>query len=198
MRKNSLHFGDLWKRFLAVVAAVSMLATLMPIGAASAATVSSGYQVQINETITGGFTHPGVGLTKATLETMRAEVQAQKEPWYSNYQAMTQSYAASKTVASSNQSSTDPSKPAIDAFNCQCFEPKFIDDGLKAYTQALMYYITGDETYRANAMHIIRIWEQMDPAKYAFYTDAHIHSAMPLNRMVTAAEILRYSSYQTA
>ena len=29
------------------------------------------------------------------------------------------------------------------------------------------------------------------------YTDAHIHSAMPLNRMVTAAEILRYSSYQT-
>ena len=110
---------------------------------------------------------------------------------------MTVSYAASKTVTSSNQSSTDPAKPAIDAFNCQCFEPKFIADGLKAYTQALMYYITGDETYRANAMHIIRIWEQMDPAKYAFYTDAHIHSAMPLNRMVAAAEILRYSSYQT-
>ena len=67
MRKNSLHFGNVWKRFLAVVAAVSMLATLMPIGAASAATVSTGYQVEINETITGGFTHPGVGLTKATL-----------------------------------------------------------------------------------------------------------------------------------
>ena len=51
MRKNSLYFGHLWKRFLAVVAAVSMIATLMPIGAASAATVSTGYQVQINETI---------------------------------------------------------------------------------------------------------------------------------------------------
>ena len=60
-----------------------------------------------------------------------------------------------------------------------------------------MYYITGDETYRANAMHIIRIWSQMDPAKYVFYTDAHIHSGIPLNRMVAAAEILRYSSYQT-
>ena len=70
MRKNAFHFGNVWKRFLAVVAAVNMLATLMPIGAASAAdtTVSTGYQVEINETITGGFTHPGVGLTKATLE----------------------------------------------------------------------------------------------------------------------------------
>ena len=37
---------------------------------------------------------------------------------------------------------------------------------IKAYSQAVMYYITGDEVYRANAMMIIRIWEQMDPAKY--------------------------------
>ena len=32
-----------------------------------------------------------------------------------------------------------------------------------AYTQALMYIITGDEVYRANAMSIIQLWEQMDP-----------------------------------
>ena len=157
----------------------------------------SAFIVEINETITNGFTHPGVGLTKATLETMRAEVLAQKEPWYSYYKAMTVSSSASKTVTSSNQSSADPTKPAIDAFNSQCFNSRFIADGLKAYTQALLYYITGDETYRANAMHIIRIWSQMDPAKYAYFTDAHIHSGIPLNRMVTAAEILRYSSYQT-
>jgi hypothetical protein len=38
----------------------------------------------------------------------------------------------------------------------------------------------------------------MDPAQYAYYTDAHIHAGIPLNRMVTAAEILRYTSYQNA
>jgi hypothetical protein len=63
---------------------------------------------------------------------MRAEVQAQKEPWYSYFQAMTVSSAASTTVTSSNQSATDPSKPGTDAFNSQGVESKFIADGLKA------------------------------------------------------------------
>ncbi|WP_248924000.1 alginate lyase family protein [Paenibacillus hamazuiensis] len=201
--KAAGRFVHLWKRLLgkrllAIAAAVSMLAAFMPARGATAAdtggTVNSGNQVQIYETVTNGFTHPGVGLTKSILENMRAQVLAQKEPWYSYYKAMTVSSAASKTVTSSNQSSTDPTKPATDAFNSQGVQSRFISDGLKAYTQALMYYITGDETYRANAMRIIRIWSQMDPAKYAYYTDAHIHAGFPLNRMVTAAEILRYSA----
>jgi hypothetical protein len=201
MKRNAaFRSSHVWKRLLAVVAAVSIIAALLPIGAASAdttGTVSTSNQVQINETITNGFIHPGVGLTKSILENMRTEVLAQKEPWYSYYKAMAASPEASKTVTSSNQSSTDPTKPAVDAFNSQSVESRFISDGLKSYTQTLMYYITGDETYRANAMQIIRLWEQMDPAKYVYYTDAHIHAGYPLNRMVTAAEILRYSSYQT-
>lgn len=88
-------------------------------------------------------------------------------------------------------------KPASDAFNSQGFNSRFIADGLKAYTQALLYVISGDEVYRANAMHIIRIWSQMDPEKYVYFNDAHIHTGIPLNRMVTAAEILRYTSAQT-
>src|SRR5665647_1666388 len=60
-----------------------------------------------------------------------------------------------------------------------------------------MYYITGDEVYRINAMHIIRIWSQMDPTKYVYFTDACIHTGVPLNRMTTAAEILRYTSCET-
>lgn len=191
------------KRLLTIVTLLSMVQSLfIPLaGRAFAETAGSdtnqGEQVEITETVTNGFIHPGVGLTKTILETMRSEVKAQKEPWYSYYQAMTVSDAASKTVTSSNQSSADPNKPASDAFNSQGFNSRFIADGLKAYTQALMYYITGDETYRANAMHIIRIWSQMDPAKYVYFTDSHIHTGIPLNRMVTAAEILRYTSYRT-
>lgn len=202
-RKAALHFRDLWKRLMAVIVAVSLIAALMPIGTASAAdaeesgAISAGYTVEINETVTNGFTHPGVGVTKAILENMRDQVLAQKEPWYSYYKAMTVSGTASKTVTSSNQSTTDPTKPAIVAFDSQGFNSRFIADGLKAYTQALMYYITGDEVYRANAMGIIRIWSQMDPAKYKYFADAHIHTGIPLNRMVTAAEILRYSTSQT-
>ena len=43
-------------------------------------------------------------------------------------------------------------------------------------------------------MEIIRIWEQMDPDDYAVFPDSHIHTGIPLNRMTTAAEILRYGS----
>ena len=38
----------------------------------------SGYTVEINETVTNGFTHPGVGVTKSVLENMRTQVLAKK------------------------------------------------------------------------------------------------------------------------
>ncbi|MGG1517328.1 S-layer homology domain-containing protein [Paenibacillus oryzisoli] len=151
--------------------------------------------VVITEQTTGGFTHPGVGLTKKILDDMREEVVAHKEPWYSYYVAMTQSSYASRTFTSSNQTdASDPTKPRSLDFNSQSYNSRFIADGLRAYTQALMYYITGDQVYRYNAMRIIRTWSRLDPAQYQYFTDAHIHTGIPLNRMVTAAEILRYST----
>ncbi len=146
-RSTAFHFKDLWRRLLALFVTVCMVATLAPVGAVSAeesadgGTVSTGYTVEINETITNGFTHPGVGLTKAILENMRAEVLAQKEPWYSYYKAMTVSSSASKTVTSSNQSSTDPTKPAVYAFNSQGFNPRFIARWFESvYTGADVLY----------------------------------------------------------
>lgn len=146
--------------------------------------------VVIHETVSNGFTHPGVGVTKSILENMREQVIAGQEPWTSYYAAMTKSPYASRTVTSNLASAADPAKPKSTAVNSK---GAFVIDGLSAYTQALMYYITGDEVYRANAMAIIRIWEQMDPAQYTYFTDSHIHMGIPLNRMVTAAEILRYT-----
>ncbi len=191
------------KRIISAVISLGFLATAVPYaGSALAAdtiqTLVTAYQPTISETVdASGFKHPGVGLTKDMLENMRAQVLAQKEPWNTHFNAMLTSGAASKTINSSNQGS-DPTKPAVYAFNSQGVESKFIADSLKAYTQAILYYVTGDEVYRSNAMRLIRIWAQMDPNQYAYYNDAHIHSGIPLNRMVTAAEILRYSSCQTA
>ncbi|MBV6319462.1 putative Ig domain-containing protein [Duganella violaceipulchra] len=177
---------------------LSLLAVAPANGANAIATLATAYQPAINETVdASGFKHPGVGLTRDLLENMRTQVLAQKEPWNTHFNQMTLSSAAAKTVTSSNQSGANPDLPGTYAFNSQGVESKFIADGLKAYTQALLYYVTGDDTYRANALHIIRIWSQMDPAQYAYYTDAHIHSGIPLNRMVAAAEILRYTSTQT-
>lgn len=150
--------------------------------------------VVIDETVTNGFIHPGVGVTKAILENMREQVIAKKEPWNSYYTAMTKSPYASRSFASNNQTDpSDPTKPRSLDFSSQGYNSRFIADGLRAYTQALMYYITGEEVYRYNAMRLIRTWSRLDPAQYKYFNDAHIHTGIPLNRMVMAAEILRYS-----
>ncbi|MGO4109881.1 OmpL47-type beta-barrel domain-containing protein [Paenibacillus sp. YAF4_2] len=201
---RDLLLSKVWMRLMSVILTVSMVTAFYPQGKAAAADdadelTSSGYTVDIQESVSSnGFAHPGVGLTKETLENMRSQVLAQKEPWYSYYKGMIASAQASKTVSIKNQSTTDPTKPAANYFNSQGIQSRFISDALLAYTQSIMYFITGDVTYRANAMQTIRIWSQMDPAQYAYYTDAHIHTGIPLNRMVTAAEILRYTSSPTA
>ncbi|XEC94400.1 LamG-like jellyroll fold domain-containing protein [Paenibacillus tarimensis] len=202
--QRGLDFGKKYKRMLSIVVSICLMATILPLSAVAAEaetttpSIFTDYQPTIHEVIDeSGFKHPGVGLTKDILENVRTQVRAQKEPWNTYFNHMLLSGAAAKNVGSNNQSGSDPTKPASDAFNSQGFNGRFIADGLKAYTQTLMYVITGDEVYRANAMRIIRIWSQMDPAKYAYFNDAHIHTGIPLYRMVTAAEILRYTSTQT-
>ncbi|WP_186327687.1 discoidin domain-containing protein [Paenibacillus xylanexedens] len=181
---------------------ISLVAMAYPYPVSGEASVNENTSAEYLPTIhveidANGFKHPGIGLTKDILENMRTQVLAKQEPWYSYFNRMTDSPTASRNVTSSNQSSADPTKPGSVDFNSQSFNSKFIADSLKAYTQAIMYYVTGEDVYRANAMGIIRIWSQMDPAKYSYFTDSHIHTGIPLNRMVTAAEILRYTSTTT-
>ncbi|MEV6893790.1 MULTISPECIES: putative Ig domain-containing protein [Kribbella] len=184
-------------RRLGALSAALVLVTGLLFAAArpAAARELGGCDLSFHTTVSPqGFVHPGVGLTQPILENARRQLAAGAEPWTSSYQAMLRSSAAGPTVTSSNRSSADPTKPASDAFNSQGFNGRFIADGLKSYTQAVRYVLTGDEVYRKNALDIIRIWEQMDPAKYEYFTDAHIHTGIPLNRMVSAAELLRYTS----
>ncbi|WP_177307499.1 OmpL47-type beta-barrel domain-containing protein [Pseudoduganella namucuonensis] len=180
-----------------------MVATLVPLpgGVAQAAdtiqTLATSYQPTINEAIdASGFKHPGMGFTKETLENVRTQVRAQQEPWNTYFNSMLGSGSASKTPTIKNVSG-DPTKPRLYGLTSQGDQTLFIADALVAYTQAILYYVTGDETYRGNAMRIIRLYAQMDPTRYSYYTDAHIHTGIPLSRMTAAAEILRYTSTQT-
>jgi hypothetical protein len=192
-----------WRLVLMVIS-VSIVATLVPLPAqvARAAdtiqTLATSYQPTISETVdASGFKHPGMGFTKETLENVRTQVRAQQEPWNTYFNSMLWSGSASKAPTIRNVNGADPTKPRLYGLTSQGDQSLFIADARTAYTQAILYYVTGDETYRNNAMRIIRLYAQMDPAQYAYYVDSHIHTGIPLSRIVGAAEILRYTSTQT-
>lgn len=152
--------------------------------------------VQIQQTITNGFVHPGIGLTKEILENARRQIRDKKEPWYSGFQVLAADRYSAKTVKCRNESRTNPGKPDIDAFDSKSVEGRLQQDGPKAKQQALMYFFTGEDVYRANAMNIVRVWSQMDPKKYKMFPEAYIHASYPIQDLIMAAELLRYTSAQ--
>src|SRR5690625_3718801 len=57
-----------------------------------------------------------------------------------------------------------------------------------------MFLLTGLPEHRANALEVISLWAQSDPGAFEYFEDSHIHTGVPMQRMTTAAEILRHTS----
>jgi len=133
--------------------------------------------------------HPGVGLTKQQMLTVQKQVRADTEPWKTYFEDMLASESAQKTPP---VQLTDPSSAA---FSSRGTNSRFIRDGLTAYTQAILYLVTGDTVYRQNALTILRVWSSLNPDEFAYFPDAHIHVGIPMNRMCIAAEMIRCTSF---
>ncbi|MBV8781213.1 MAG: hypothetical protein JO353_07430, partial [Phycisphaerae bacterium] len=178
-----------------LVATYAIAFTNQCVGAADQQTEAAPRElVHINATVSNGFLHPGIGLTAPILENARKQVLARREPWYSGYQALAADPNSAKSITLANESRSDPSKPAVDAFDSRAVCDKLQRDAAKAKRQALMYFFTGDEVYRANALRIVHIWSQMDPKKYKFFPEANIHPSYPMQDLIVAAELLRYTA----
>ncbi|WP_162605735.1 alginate lyase family protein [Jiangella aurantiaca] len=121
---------------------------------------------------------------------MRTQVLAGVEPWASYYDAMTQTRYAAADFKASIQGPTDE-QPTSTAYDNASMRSRQHTDSIGAMTQALMYLVTGDELFRANALHIIRTWSSLDPTQYQYFPDAHIHTGVPLYQTLVAAEIIR-------
>ncbi|MEU4383986.1 discoidin domain-containing protein [Promicromonospora sp. NPDC023805] len=176
--------------------AAVVVAGIAPASAAVAddagpAELLAGQAVEIHKTVSdAGFAHPGVGLTADNLENMRTQVRADVEPWASYYDAMTQTRYAARDFKASIQGPTDE-QPTTTAYDNASMRSRQHADSTGAMTQALMYLVTGDDVYRANALHVIRTWSSLDPARYKYFGDAHIHTGVPLYQTLVAAEIIR-------
>lgn len=151
-------------------------------------------KVEIFSGVVQGFTHPGIGLTKEMLENARSQVIGKREPWYSAYCKLAAHPNSAEQVSCRNQSSKDPSKPDSDTFDSRGMEARLKGDADKAYRQALMYCFTAKQCHRENAMNIIRTWAKLDPKKFKSFPEDHIHASYPVQTLIQAAELMRYSA----
>ncbi len=107
------------------------------------------------------FQHPGVLLSQAQLNYMKIMVQAHQDPFYSAFIKAQNSSSGSLTYSetiSGNLAITgglivcgSTSNPNYGCSNSD-------DDGTAAYVQALLWYITGNQTYANNAIAIMNYY----------------------------------------
>jgi hypothetical protein len=132
------------------------------------------------------FTHPGVGVSVAQLDFVRAKVQAGAQPWTNAFnQAKSSTYASlSRTPKPRAVVECGPySNP-----NLGCTDER--EDAIAAYTDALLWYLTRDDRYAQKSIQLMDAWS-------ATITD-HTNSNAPLQTAWSAsswpkaAEIIKH------
>ncbi|MDR2012407.1 MAG: alginate lyase family protein, partial [Rhodanobacter sp.] len=143
----------------------------------------------------GSFKHPGILVSQAQLDYIKAAVAAQQQPFYDAYQKATSS---SKTTAIGSLNYHVQGPPAGGIIDCGPYSNPDTGcsaadkDTAAAYLQALLWYITGDPTYASNAIEILNA--------YAYNLKGYTNSNAPLQaawdaqKLPRAAEIIRYTN----
>src|SRR5262245_5926220 len=134
------------------------------------------------------FRHPGILVNRAQLDFVKSQVNANVDPWRTAFNAASAdshgslSYTPHPWQTVECGSGSNP--------NLGCSDER--SDSEAAYTQALLWYITGNQAYAQNSVSIMNAWSRT-------LTGGHINSNAPLQAGWTgsvwpeAAEIIRYT-----
>ncbi|MET8831288.1 alginate lyase family protein [Streptomyces sp. NPDC004610] len=133
------------------------------------------------------FTHPGVLVGKAQLDAVRKKVTAGKQPWLSAYLDMRDSrYGSYKYRA---RPVADVSCPAGGGPGTGCAEERA--DAVAAYTQALLFTVTGKRQHAAKAAEIMDAWSAR--LKRHSGAGAALQAGQSGGLWARAAEIVRHT-----
>jgi hypothetical protein len=138
--------------------------------------------------VTGGFHHPGVLVNREQLEFVKGKVAAGLEPWKSAFEAAKASDlgALNYTPHPIQTCECGPySKPDIGCKDEQ-------HDSEAAYTQALLWYISGNKEYAVNAIKIMNAWSSTLTGGHK-NANGPVQAAWCAEQWPRAAEIIRYT-----
>ncbi|KAA8822902.1 immunoglobulin-like domain-containing protein, partial [Bifidobacterium vespertilionis] len=189
------------RQLMSLIAAVATLLSVCLVGSAAvAAEPTVAEPPAIQETVklltqkVNGFTHPAMSVTPERLAQTRKALAEGKQPYKAYYEAMVSTDYAKRDFTSSNLKAGTLDTPNNNTYTKSSMTMTMSKDSFRAYTQAVMYYLTGDSAYRYNALRILRIWQNMDPNQFVYFPDAHIHVPVPFFYMIAAAELIQYTS----
>ena len=188
----------------------------------SNANASSGDSVKFGCTASSGFVHPGVFVDKADLDFVKGKIAANQEPWKTAYNSALSSGTTGTTPGSIPVRTTQYKYSALNfqpapvpSVECTgdkgvragieqkgCFE--LSDDALAAYTQAILWYYTGNEVYAQNSIKIMNAWSStldqilFDQPRFAdtngqIYENGKLEAGWSASNFTRAAEIIRYT-----
>jgi hypothetical protein len=135
----------------------------------------------------GGFVHPGVLESRAQLDYMKAQVNANAAPWAGAYSQMLSNSFASLSRTPAPRAVVECGSYSVP--NNGCTDER--QDALAAYTDALAWYITGNAAYAQKSIQLMDAWSAV--------ITSHTNSNAPLQTgwagsvWPRAAEIIRYT-----
>lgn len=133
------------------------------------------------------FNHPGVLVGKAQLDTVRKNATAGREPWLAAYLAMRDSEYGSYKYRARPYGTV--SCPAGNKAGRGCTEER--EDAVAAYTQALLFGITGKRQHAVKAREILDAWS----ARLTRHTgdNAGLQAGWTGTTWARAAELVRHT-----
>ncbi|GAB6007854.1 right-handed parallel beta-helix repeat-containing protein [Dysgonomonas reticulitermitis] len=131
------------------------------------------------------FIHPGIDMNKQDLEYMRGQVLEEKEPWKKSFDFLKENVPSDFQFTSYAHVISGPfAKPDVGGNELsRCSR--------MAYSYAVLWYITKDESYARKAIEIIDGWSSK--LRSFDENNAKLLVALTGYEFCNAAEILRYS-----
>lgn len=142
------------------------------------------------------ISHPGVGMTKSELDAMRDHVRAGDEPWasaFTQYAAQAKSSLYPRIFYENNEDFIIVPNVWNNPKRKEYVTIRGNKDSSTAVSQAIMWYITGNDVYRGNCMQIIRLWSQIE----SITPEKDFRWGITGYQLAFAAEIMRYSDCET-
>jgi hypothetical protein len=170
-------------RFLILAAAaVTALCVAIPAAAQPVAQPS-------NSMAPTTFRHPGVLVNQAQLNFVKAQVAAGAQPWTAAFQAAKASTWGSLTYTPHPVPQVQCGSNSNPDVGCKAEQ----GDASAAWTDALLWYISGNNAYAAKSIQIMGAWSSTLTGGHTL-SNAPIESGWTGSVWAEAAELIRYSN----